>query len=69
MKTLQITVTGTDSRGRAISAPAAVAICPDCECEQWIVFQIKGQNHPHLQCATCGVSFCPNGSCNDNYTI
>ena len=31
--------------------------------ETWKVFQVVGQKHFHLQCTTCGTSYCPNGEC------
>jgi hypothetical protein len=37
--------------------------CDGCGAEPMIVFQIEGQDHLHLECAECGMSFCPAGAC------
>ncbi len=42
---------------------AKQAIC-DCGHDLFVVFQIEGQNHFHLQCDSCGNSHCPlSGGC------
>jgi hypothetical protein len=37
--------------------------CGDCGCQAFILFQIDGQSHPHVQCLACNVSFCFMGQC------
>lgn len=37
---------------------ATLLICPDCKGEAFVVYTVKGHDHPHLQCARCGVSYC-----------
>lgn len=49
-------------QGRAKTAAATSAIC-DCGCPFFATFQVEGTDHPHLQCAACGVSYCPGGKC------
>jgi len=45
---------------------AKQAVC-DCGGETFIVFQIEGHNHFHLQCDQCGSSFCPQaGACRND---
>jgi hypothetical protein len=39
---------------------AKQAVC-DCGHDLFVVFQIEGQNHFHLQCESCGSSHCPMG--------
>lgn len=29
----------------------------------FMVYQIEGQNHYHLQCVDCNMSYCPTGTC------
>jgi hypothetical protein len=43
------------------NVPAVVCQCDHCGCDKFIVF-IVNQNHPHLQCAKCGVTHCQ-GNC------
>ena len=40
---------------------AIVARC--CDQDRFNVFQIDGQDHPHLQCIVCRASYCPAGKC------
>lgn len=34
-----------------------MGVCP-CQCDKWLIWQIKGHQSPHLQCANCGAVFC-----------
>lgn len=36
--------------------------CGKCNSDLFMVFQIEGQGHPHLQCFVCGISYCE-GNC------
>ena len=42
-----------------------LAVCSDCDNREWIVFQLDGQDHFHLQCSMCGTSYCPLGKCGE----
>ena len=37
---------------------AMLASCSKCGCTNFMVFQIFGDNHPHLQCVRCDTSYC-----------
>lgn len=43
--------------------PALLAQCGRCGSEQFVVFQIEGQDHIHLQCGDCGYTYCESGKC------
>jgi hypothetical protein len=45
--------------GEAVGAQ--VATC--CGQPGFSVFQIDGQNHPHMQCLVCATSYCTTGDC------
>lgn len=54
-------------RGKATAAdgtarPAIAALC-ECGSRQFEIFQLDGQRHFHLQCASCGTSYCSAGGC------
>jgi hypothetical protein len=56
--------TATDGTTGAVQ-PCRWAFC-DCHGERgrgghFLVFQVDGQTHLHLQCVDCGTSFCPGG--------
>jgi nitrite reductase/ring-hydroxylating ferredoxin subunit len=41
-------------------------ICPDCGCDAFLIFTIKGHDHSHVECALCGTSYCPvSGKCHE----
>ena len=42
--------------------PAVVLRC--CGQDRFHVFQLAGQQHPHLQCCSCGTSYCAGGCAN-----
>lgn len=42
---------------------AKIGRCEACGGLFFGCFQIDGQDHFHLQCAECGISFCPQGDC------
>ncbi len=44
------------------SRKAFIARCPDCGSTSFMVWQIEGHGHFHLECHTCHVSFCPAGT-------
>jgi len=39
-------------------ARAELFICEACGGELFLIYQIEGHKHPHLQCAECGASYC-----------
>ena len=41
--------------------PARVLSC--CGQDLFMVYQIEGDPHLHLQCASCTESYCPSGDC------
>jgi len=41
---------------------AAMPFC-ECGCNQWMIFSLNGTDHWHLECAMCGMSYCPQGKC------
>lgn len=48
-------------------APEQRGVIATCECgdKRFLVFQLDGQDHFHLECFTCSTSYCPQGSsCN-----
>jgi len=47
-------------RGSDGTVSGVVAEC-SCGCPVFYVFQVDGQDHPHLQCRKCGEAFCPSG--------
>lgn len=49
--------------GEAVKAH--IAECSDCGCRAFHVFQIHGhrQDHWHMQCYRCGVSYCCGDEC------
>ena len=42
--------------------PVNVASC-ECGSLAFGIFQLQSQNHFHVQCLSCGSSFCPAGEC------
>ena len=46
----------SDAGGRWFTA--TLLVCPDCKGESFLVYTVQGHDHPHLQCARCGVSYC-----------
>ncbi len=48
------------SRGTGEVHAVTVARC-SCGYDAFVVFQIKTQQHLHLQCIGCNESFCPSG--------
>lgn len=47
------------------SEKATLATCGACGSDQFHVFQIERQDHPHLQCVGCDTSYCSRkGGCN-----
>lgn len=59
MKTVERTVTSDDGEKKK----ASFAECSECGYGLFLVFQIEGQSHLHLQCSCCGTSFCSIGEC------
>jgi hypothetical protein len=59
MKLIEVTVKEDDGVGKAHSA--RLAKCDRCNEDKFLVFQIEGQTHFHLQCFVCGKAFCPAG--------
>ena len=51
------TVSVQDMNGKQVEADRVV--CPGCDSYQWTIFRIKGQDHIHLQCADCDMTYCP----------
>jgi hypothetical protein len=43
--------------------PAEVVICAACEAETFILFFADGQEHLHLQCVSCDLTFCSGDGC------
>lgn len=60
LQTRPIIIHAGDGSNETRTARLAVCICTT---ERWIVFQIEGQTHFHLQCPNCATSFCPHGVC------
>lgn len=52
-------VTVTDSTGATHAAQ--LVRCDHCDGNVFVVFQVLGMRHFHLQCAQCGESYCPAG--------
>lgn len=48
----------TDMHGS--DKPALMAVC-ECGNNTFVVFQLEGQDHPHLQCAMCDETYCEKG--------
>lgn len=46
-----------------------VALFANCQCgsENFLLFQISGHKHFHIQCAGCEESYCPFGACEDDH--
>ena len=64
MRTFVDTVTSLET-GQKVEA--LISQCEECGSLFFGVFQIKGQDHFHLQCAECGVSYCPwGGECHND---
>jgi hypothetical protein len=40
---------------------ALLFTCSKCEGVKWLIFNVYG--HSHLQCATCGTTFCQSDNC------
>jgi hypothetical protein len=59
MKTIKITAYGKD--GREIDAE--IIVCPKCDGDSFFMFNIKSQNHLHIQCTTCSKSYCHDNLC------
>jgi len=67
MRFTEIEVNAGDGSGE--KRKAKLAECDDEGCrlsrshlglpQFWIAFQVDGQDHFHLQCAGCGISYCP----------
>jgi hypothetical protein len=36
-----------------------------CDQDHFVLFQLEGQTHLHLQCAWCAMSYCPDNTCTD----
>lgn len=53
-----------DEDGNTRAALVAYCPCPRPHGRLFHAFQLKGQDHWHLQCAECGMSYCPQGACN-----
>lgn len=45
------------------------ALFANCQCgsENFLLFQISGHRHFHIQCAGCEESYCPFGACEDDH--
>lgn len=62
MITREAEIRGKDPQtGEEIKKEALLAVCDKCDNREWIVFQIKGHDHFHLQCSICGETSCPKG--------
>lgn len=61
-------VTGVDEDGNVSTKVASFFVCGECQADVFFIFQIDGQDHVHLQCGQCGVSFCPSGKCQETNT-
>jgi hypothetical protein len=46
-----------ESRLDGIKVDADLMVCT-CGCKMLFAYVIRGQNHPHLQCVRCGLSYC-----------
>jgi hypothetical protein len=42
---------------------ATIYACRECSGLTFGMFRIAGDDHVHLQCATCGTSYCQGGTC------
>jgi hypothetical protein len=42
---------------------ATLMTCEDCGAAEFLIYQIMGQSHHHLQCVACGTSYCLGGEC------
>lgn len=49
-------------RGSFKKTGCVVARC-DCGAKLWRVFQLDGDTHFHIACASCGTAQCPTGKC------
>lgn len=63
MKTRQGIVRGIDEDGNRIEREATAIICEECEAAVFWLFVVEG--HTHLQCVTCGTSFCESHQCDE----
>lgn len=51
-------------RGSFKKTGATFASC-DCGAKLWRVFQLDGDAHFHVECASCGTAQCPGGQCHE----
>ena len=56
MKWRDITVMSISTGGDQI--PAKLGSCNFCGCEEFMVYIVGNQQHPHMQCLNCGECFC-----------
>jgi hypothetical protein len=42
---------------------ASVAVCSSCGGRAFHLYQVEGQDHWHVQCYECGISYCSSGKC------
>ena len=38
--------------------PAKLAMCGECKGQNFAIFMLEGQDHPHYQCNICDTSYC-----------
>lgn len=60
-KTIQ--VRGIDIMGLPVEQTATLYCCPDCKTDRFIVYQVDGHDHHHIECVKCKASFCFGGEC------
>ncbi len=61
MKLLPASFTGETPEGEKFERTGKLAVCDVCDSQEFIVFQLDGHDHLHLQCAVCRKSYCPKG--------
>jgi transposase-like protein len=51
-----------DEEGNLV--PATLLLCPACKGEEFVIYNVGEQDHPHFQCVKCARSYCQQkGSC------
>jgi hypothetical protein len=63
MKTRQVTIHDIDNN----SVQSNLWGCEECGNEEWVIYKVEGQDHPHIQCTMCSTSYCP-GGCQTDHT-
>lgn len=61
--TMLKSVVGDGEGGQHEAFVARCTCAPEDTPSKFLVFQLKTHTHFHLQCESCGTSYCPAGGC------